>query len=199
MWKYCPSSSKIFGNQTGFRLSSEKRHNLSFNIAVNNLPRQLRIVIGRKFFWSKWIAFIFVYWFYITYKPNVGHYTRVKNCIKYLLISREKHIWWRFYIFVYNIIFPTSFIISSCVILRLVSSFRGPILTLSRRSVSKFSCCTRGSPGALFRFFKNLNKSSKGMLGCFLSLPLFKSFQYSFGSDVFNFLYLLHDKFYYVC
>jgi hypothetical protein len=33
-------------------------------------------------FWIKWIAFIFVYWFYITYKPNVGHYTRVK---RYLL------------------------------------------------------------------------------------------------------------------
>jgi hypothetical protein len=34
---------------------------------------------------------------------------------------------------------------------------------------------------------KNLNKSPKEMLGCFLSLPLFNSFQYSFGSDVFNF------------
>jgi hypothetical protein len=42
--------------------------------------------------WIKWIAFIFVYWFYITYNPNVGHYTRVKNCIKYLLISREKPV-----------------------------------------------------------------------------------------------------------
>jgi hypothetical protein len=47
------------------------------------------------------------------------------------------------------------------------------------RSVSKFSCCTRSSSGALFRFLKNLNKSPKEMLGCFLSLPLFNSFQYS--------------------
>jgi hypothetical protein len=51
----------------------------------------------------------------------------------------------------------------NCVILKLISSFRGPILTLSRRSVSKFSCCTRSSSGALFRFLKNLNKSPKGM------------------------------------
>jgi hypothetical protein len=55
-----------------------------------------------------------------------------------------------------------------------------------KRSVSKFSCCTRSSSGVLFRFLKSLNKSPKGMLGCFLSLPLFKSFQYPFGSDVFN-------------
>jgi hypothetical protein len=40
-------------------------------------------------FWIKWIAFIFVYWFYITYKPNVGHYTRVNNCIKYHLASEN--------------------------------------------------------------------------------------------------------------
>jgi hypothetical protein len=32
-----------------------------------------------------------------------------------------------------------------------------------------------------------LNKSSIGISGCFFSLPLFKIFQYSFGSDVFRF------------
>jgi hypothetical protein len=42
------------------RVSSEKRHNLSFNIAVNNLPRQLRIVIGRKFFGSSGLP-LFLY------------------------------------------------------------------------------------------------------------------------------------------
>jgi hypothetical protein len=62
-------------------------------------------------FWIKWVAFIFVYWFYITYKPNVGQYTRVKNCIIYLFINRQKQIRCRFYIFVYNIIFATSFTI----------------------------------------------------------------------------------------
>jgi hypothetical protein len=112
---------------------------------------------------------------YITYKPNVGHYTRVKNCIKYLLISREKHIWWRFYIFVYNIIFPTSFIISSCVILRLVSSFRGPILTLSRRSLSKCSCCTRGSSGVYSGFWKAWISLPKGCLVVFYPYPYLKA------------------------
>jgi hypothetical protein len=59
--------------------------------------------------------------------------------------------------------------------------------------------CTRGSSGVLFRFLKSLNKSPKGMLGCFLSLPLFKSFHYSFMSDYFvlsSYAYL-HDTFYY--
>jgi hypothetical protein len=38
----------------------------------------------------------------------------------------------------------------------------------------------------VFKFVKKLNKSSIGISGCFFSLPLFKIFQYSFGSDVFR-------------
>jgi hypothetical protein len=48
-YNYCKSD---YFNCDIREISSEKRHNLSFNIAVNNLPRQLRIVIGRKFFGS---------------------------------------------------------------------------------------------------------------------------------------------------
>jgi hypothetical protein len=81
----------------------------------------------------------------------------------------------------------------------LVGNIKPIYKTLSRWSLSKCSCCTRGSSEALFRILKSLNKSPKGMFGCFLYLPLFKSFQYSFMSDYFvlsSYAYL-HDKFYY--
>jgi hypothetical protein len=53
-YNYCKSDyfNCDMGVRQGENLSPEKRHSLSFNIAVNNLPRQLRIVIGRKFFGS---------------------------------------------------------------------------------------------------------------------------------------------------
>jgi hypothetical protein len=42
-------------NQTNFKIEkfSEKAFNLVSNTAVNNLPKQLKIVIGRTFFGSK--------------------------------------------------------------------------------------------------------------------------------------------------
>ena len=42
------------------KTSSENTRSLSFKIAVNNLPRQLRLVIGRKFLGSKGLP-LFLY------------------------------------------------------------------------------------------------------------------------------------------
>jgi hypothetical protein len=78
------------------RASSEKRHNLSFNIAVYNLPRQLRIVIGRKFFGSSGLPlFLYIWRDALWYKLPLNHingkmytiilnmYKGVKSCITY--------------------------------------------------------------------------------------------------------------------
>ena len=63
------------------RNSSEKVFNLLFITDLNNLPKQLKIVIGRKFLGSVFAPLFLlngsIYW-----EPRIGNYTRFKNKIK---------------------------------------------------------------------------------------------------------------------
>jgi hypothetical protein len=63
------------------KTSSENTRSLSFKIAVNSLPRQLRMVIGRKFLGSKGLPLFLLNG--KMYNVILNMYNDVKSCINY--------------------------------------------------------------------------------------------------------------------